>query len=42
MKARWLDINGDDCSLIISFIASAKGCGKPIIEGLLGPFRNCA
>lgn len=28
-------------SLIKSFRASAKGCGRPINPGLLGPFRSC-
>lgn len=30
---------GLDCSFRKSFSASARGCGKPIIPTLLGPFR---
>lgn len=28
------------CSFINNLIASAKGCGRPIIDTLFGPFRS--
>lgn len=30
---------GDDNSFVNNFIASARGCGRPIKPTLLGPFR---
>lgn len=39
MKGNRLAAVGLACSLTNSLIASAKGCGIPIIPGLLGPFR---
>jgi len=35
-----LIIVGLDCSLINSLIASANGCGNPMIITLLGPLRS--
>jgi hypothetical protein len=35
----WFDIAGFACSLLNSLSASANGCGRPIMLGLLGPFR---
>ena len=33
-------IVGRDCSFTNSLMASANGCGSPIKDTLLGPFRN--
>lgn len=34
------EADGFDCSLINNLMASAKGCGRPMSPGLLGPFRS--
>lgn len=34
-----LDVVGFACSLTNNLMASANGCGRPKIPGLLGPFR---
>lgn len=40
LNAILFELNKVACSLENSFRASISGCGRPMIDGLFGPFRN--